>query len=106
MTHSSRKAWCLLCKLLGDPSKSVTQVDVTANQIATQLSLNDKPNVIAKVPRKILRRCQEAEKASKSISEPYSMKDLENALKTIKPGKAVEIDDLRNEILLNLGGGA
>lgn len=42
MTKNSKKAWRLIKKLNGDPVKHVNDINVTANQVATQLLLNGK----------------------------------------------------------------
>jgi hypothetical protein len=43
MTRNSKKAWCLIKKLSGDPSVHRTYINVTANQIASKLLKNGKP---------------------------------------------------------------
>jgi len=43
MTKNSKKAWRLIKKLSGDPTVYRTCINVTANQIASELHKNGKP---------------------------------------------------------------
>jgi len=55
MTKNSKKAWRLIKMLSGDPVTHTNDLNVTANQVATQLLLNGKPG--AKTKReKLIRR--------------------------------------------------
>lgn len=43
MMKKSKKTWCLIKKLSGDPTIHRTCVNVTANEIASKFLKNDKP---------------------------------------------------------------
>ena len=52
MTKNSKKAWRLIKKLNGDPVTYMNDINVTANQVATQLLLNGKSSKSGTINKK------------------------------------------------------
>lgn len=98
MRRSSKQAWQTLRKLNNDPRQPMEKVKVTANQIAHQLTVNGKPD--GKAHRNKIRRVNNE---STEFSRLIQMNEIDDAMKTLKTGKAAGIDDIRNEQILHFG---
>lgn len=100
MKVNSRRAWKLLKNLSGDPKKTKENfTEVTADQVATQLLRNGK--IRGRQSRQPLVRDEKNE--DQYLREPFSMDELNTAVKDMKINKAPGIDDLRTEQIKNFG---
>lgn len=93
MTPNSKKAWPNLRKLTGEPPPPTNPGQVSANQIATQLLLNEKPT--SWMPK--LTPLPAKQQKHTDLSKPFTHHEFEVAVKTLKNGKAAGIDDLTVE---------
>jgi len=89
MTKNSKKAWRLIKRLSGDPVTHTNDINVTTNQVATQLLLNGKPG--AKIKRKIIRTL-DTEKNNFQLD--FTFDELNESLKEMKNGKAPGLDEI------------
>uniref|UniRef100_A0A803SZ68 Reverse transcriptase domain-containing protein n=1 Tax=Anolis carolinensis TaxID=28377 RepID=A0A803SZ68_ANOCA len=99
MSKSSRKAWQLLRHLDSDPLVNPGHANVTPNQIAHQLIQNGKTNC-SRIKMKI-NRVPELE--THQLSSPLNLKELREAIKRCKTGKAPGLDELMMEQIKHLG---
>jgi len=87
MTKNSKKAWRLIKKLNEDPVTHMNDINITANQVATQLLLNgkyDKSGTINKKEKLIGDR----ENEQNSFQLDFTIHKLNMSLKQMKNGKA------------------
>lgn len=100
MKQNSRRAWKLVKNLSNDPTKSSTiQCNITSNQIAHQLLLNGKTTT-KKKKMKIIR---DLESENDMMKKPFTLAELNLAIKAMKTNKAAGVDDLRTEQIRNFG---
>lgn len=99
MTHSSKIAWNMIKKLNSDPIQPKQASNVTADQIAHQLLINGKTETRHRVGK--ITRNLENEKLL--ISTPFTTKDLNIAINSLKNGKAAGIDDMCVEQIKHFG---
>lgn len=83
----------------GEPTKALTHVYLMDNQITAQLKHNGNPNQVVKVSKAYLHKDPTTE--TSELASPFTITELEVALKFLQIGKAVGINDIRNEILKN-----
>ena len=93
MSKNSKKAWSLIRKLRGDPKAAPQQPKVTANQVAHQLLLNGKSGKGQKKTK--LDSSKNSE--NPGCTRPFTMEELINAISSLKPGKAIGLDDIATE---------
>lgn len=99
MTHSSKIAWNFIKKLNGDPVVRQNSVNVTPNQVAQQLLKNGKTEKRIKTER--LQRDHATE--TNSLVGPFTVKEFNNAVNTMKNGKAAGEDDICTEQIKHFG---
>ncbi len=87
MTHNSKKAWMLMSKLSNDPRKADQQVNVTPNQVAYQLILNDK--VANRQRQSKIKRCGQE---NHDFDDDFTTIELQNSLKHMKNGETAGLD--------------
>ena len=98
MTHNSLKAWSLIKKLSNDPRKADKHVNVTPNQFAHQLILNDKvPN---RQRQSKIKRCGQE---NHDFDDDFTIIELQNSLKHLKNGKAAGLHEILSEEIKNFG---
>jgi hypothetical protein len=104
-THSSREIWSLLRKL-GAAQPSWRESKVSPNSISNILfkTSNIKPGKLENLKikhdfKEVINSCVEK---SESM-EDFRMKDVENAMKLVKSGKAAGVDGILPEFLKYLG---
>ena len=102
MTNNSKKAWSTIRKLRGDPKVKHQPTKVTANQVANQLLLNSKSG---KTKKKIK---LDRKKYSKDPghTQPMTMDELEKGISSLKPGKAIGLDNIATEQIKAFGPAA
>ncbi|KAI5732047.1 hypothetical protein M8J77_020382 [Diaphorina citri] len=100
MKLNSRRAWKLLGNLSGDSTKQQHHIiNVTANQVASQLLQNGK--FPGRKSREQISRNVEAEEHM--LEDPFLPSELETAMLSMKSNKAAGIDDLRTEQIKHFG---
>ena len=99
MSKNSNKAWSLIRKLHGDHKGTPQQPKVTANQVAHQLLLNGQSG-----------KRQEKTKLDHSkysedpgFTRPFIMEELETATSSLKPRKAIGLDNIATEQIKYFG---
>ena len=98
MTQDSKKAWSLINKLSNDPCKADRHVNVTPNQVAHQLILNDKvPN---RQSQSKIKRCGQD---NHDFDDDFTIVELQNSLKNLKNAKAAGLDEILTEEIKNFG---
>lgn len=98
MTHSSKIAWNLIKKLNGDPKEMKQASNVTADQVAHTLLENGKTQKHQKTK---LNRTPE--NGNNLLGRPFTLKELNEAINSMKNGKAAGIDDLCTEQIKHFG---
>ena len=99
MSKNSKKAWSTIRKFRGDPKAPPQQPKVTANQVANQLLLNGKSGKVknkTKLDRKKYNN-------NPGFTQPFTMEELDTAISSLKPGKAVGLDNISTEQIKNFG---
>ena len=99
MSKNSKKAWSTIRKLKGDPKAAPQQSKVTANQVAHQLLLNGRSG---KKQKKIKLNRNQNNQDSR-FTTPFTMAELEAGISTLKPGKAIGLDNISTEEIKNFG---
>lgn len=99
-THSSRKAWSLLRKLGSATTPRNSRTKVNPNLIASKVLNSSKAplrkNRIKNMKRKV--RCQKKQlQENDTFSSPFTMDDLNVAIKQMKTGKAAGLDNMHAE---------
>ena len=102
MSKNSKKAWSTIRKLRGDPKAPPQQPKVTANQVANQLLLNGKSG---KVKHKIKLNRKKYSK-DPGHTRPMTMGELDTGISSLKPGKAIGLDNISTEQIKNFGPAA
>jgi len=99
MTKNSKKAWRLIKKLSGDPTVHRTGINVTANQVASELLKNGKPR--RKIKRdKIIR---DKNNESHIFDLDFQINEFIASLKEMKNGKAAGYDEITIEQIKHFG---
>lgn len=99
MSHSSKIAWNLVKKLDGDPKQSKAPANITPNQVASQLLLNGKYNTNCQ--KATIKRSIPTE--STNFGKPFTIRELNRGLNSMKNGKAAGIDDICVEQVKHFG---
>jgi len=102
MTKNSKKTWRLIKKLSGDPTIHRTCVNVTANQIYSELLKNGKPG--RKIKRDKIIRDENNE--CHTFHQDFQMNELIISLKEMKNGKAAGYNEIVIEQIKHFGLGA
>ena len=104
MTHNSKRAWQTLKKLNTEKNNKTRIAAVTPNEIAHQLLLNGKPyNKERGYLKKMKEDMKQVLDTSDELFHPFTIKELDEALKTIKSGKAPGLDGISAEMILHFG---
>ena len=104
MTLNSKKAWKTIGKINTEKKTNPRVAAVTPNQVANQLILNGKPQHKEKGKRKqIKREMDDILQQCGDSFEPFSLKELEEAIKQLKVGKAAGLDGITAEMILHFG---
>ena len=104
MTHNSKKAWQTLKKINVEKNNSIRIAAVTPNEVAHQLLLNGKPhNKERGYLKKMKESMNQVLNTSDEIFLPFTIKELEEAIKTIKLGKAPGLDGVSAEMITHFG---
>ena len=104
MTLNSKKAWKTISKINTEKKTNPRVAAVTPNQVANQLILNGKPQHKEKGKRKqIKREMDDILQQCGDSFEPFSRKELEEAIKQLKVGKAAGLDGITAEMILHFG---
>ena len=98
MTRNSKKAWTTIKKINTEKNGQTRVAAVTPNQVANQLLRNGKPahkvrGHLKAMKRETARIMQEC----KSEFESFTHEDLQEAMSTLKPGKAAGLDNISTE---------
>ena len=100
ITHNNRKAWKTIRKLSNDPTTSNPSCQVSANEVAHQLIVNDIGTMSFKPKRPVLPPATEGDY---SIVYPFSEEEYRKGVAILKNNKASGRDDVQVEQLNNLG---
>ena len=101
MTHSSKRAWAMIKRLNGDPTRPRDCTNVTPDQVASTLLLNGKAKDHRKISQKPIRRNIATER--NESTKPFTANELDKALREMKSGKASGVDDLTTEQIKHFG---
>jgi len=101
MTRNRKKAWRLIKKLSGDPTIHRTCINVTANQVASELLKNGKPRRKIKRDKMIIDKNNEYH----IFDHDFQINEFITSLKEIKNGKAAEYDEVTIEQIKHFGPG-
>ena len=103
---SSRKAWSTLHRLCGRSHKSRNIFPVTPNDVASQLIKNSKGLVSnqqkKRVDKRYIRNFRNCQRSS-NISSAFTTQEINNAIATLKSGKAPGFDHIFPDYLKHLG---
>lgn len=105
-THASTKAWNLLRKLGGSNSILQTRPKIRADLIANSIvdvsrAKSDKSHT--RKVRKDLKTLKATSHPSPELTLPFSLSELEAAIKSTKNGKSAGVDGIYPEFLKNCG---
>ena len=101
MAHSSWKAWKTIKILSNDYTLSKEKANVTADQVAHQLSKNGKS------PIQIKQKLTSLTVTDNSIiNDPFTLRELGIGFQQMKSGKAAGLDDICAEQILHMGEAA
>ena len=104
MTHNSKQAWKTIKKLNAEKHTNTRVAAVTPNEVAHQLLLNGKPrNRERGYKRKMMADMNRAINESDDMFLPFSRHELDEGVKTLKPGKAAGIDGITTEMIQHFG---
>uniref|UniRef100_H3AF49 Endonuclease/exonuclease/phosphatase domain-containing protein n=1 Tax=Latimeria chalumnae TaxID=7897 RepID=H3AF49_LATCH len=101
-THSSRKAWALFRQLGGENPAYKHRMTIRVDAIASHLIQTSKALVDKKVMRQLLTNLMAAPRLS-TMSDPFTLNELNAALLATKSGKATGPDGVYPEFLKALG---
>ena len=105
MTLNSKKAWKTISKLNTEKKTNPRVAAVTPNQVAHQLILNGKPQHKERGRRKEMKREMDNTMRDCDDSfEPFTLEELQEAIKLLKPGKAAGLDGITTEMIQHFGG--
>lgn len=96
--ENSHKVWKLLRQLNNEKPQSTEFLNITANQIAHTLIMNNK-TVRIRTHTKIVREKEDTE----NLKSPLSMEELDSEIKTMKCKKAARVDGLMTEQIKQFG---
>jgi len=96
MTKNSKKARQLIKKLNGDPVTHMNDINVTANQVATKLLLNEKSGKLGTINKKE-KLIRDRENEQNSFQLDFTIHELNMSLKEMKNGKASGLDEMMTE---------
>lgn len=110
-THSSRRAWQTINKLIGQATKpKPTPCPITADAIAAQLISNGRfPNADKPFTRKTtgeVNNLRRVPSVDSSLSGDFTNDEMVSAIKHLKPNKAPGIDNIHSEFILHQGSKA
>lgn len=92
MKKFSYKAWRLLRKLNSEKQQNSSHVNITPNQIALHLVVNGK----TKIKRRVrIHRTKEME--VNHFKEPFTIEELNEAIKVLKQRKAAGVDEVKSK---------
>jgi len=104
MTQNSKKAWSTIKKLNSDKNPQASLAAVTPNEVATQLLLNGKPlNKERGHRKKMKEEMENVMLESEDEFADFTISELEDAIKLLKPGKAAGLDGITTEVIRNFG---
>ena len=104
MTHNSKKAWTTIKKLNTEKNNQSRVAAVTPNEVANQLLLNGKPlNKERGYLKKMKSEMDRVMRKNDEIFNPFTMEELQEAMKHLKPGKAPGLDGITTEIIQHFG---
>jgi len=86
-------------KLNGDPTAQVSCTNVNANQVASELLRNGKPN--KKIKKRKIKRNRDTE--CNNFQNDFTMEELNNSLQGMKDGKAAGWDEITTEHIKHFG---
>ena len=98
-THSSRKAWKTINKLLKDYTQPPQQCKVTADQVTHQLLLNGKGN---STHRPSNAKIKDNHITEHSLTSLFTMEEPIKGIKILKNNKATVLDDMLCEQIKHL----
>ena len=102
MSRNSRKTWNLIRKLNNDPASPKQQhYPVTANQVANQLLINEQRK--GKEPPIVKFKNTDGENNNLNLTSPFTSQELNDAITTLKTGKAIGLDGIFTEELKHFG---
>ena len=104
LTKNSKKAWQTIKKLNAEETQAARTAAVTPNSVANQLLLNGKPfNKERGYLKKMKNDMKYVMQSSDEIFFPFTMEELQEAMNTIKPGKAAGLDGITPEMIKHFG---
>ena len=104
LTRNSKKAWKTLKKLNTEQTSTARTAAVTPNSVANQLLLNGKPNNKERgYLKKTKTEMNQVLQSSDEIFFPFTMGELQEAINTLKPGKAAGLDGITPEMIKHFG---
>ena len=97
MSKNSKKSWSTIQNFRGAPKAAPQQPKVNANQVAHQLLLSGRSG------KKQKKFKLDRKKYSKDpgFTRLFTMEELEKGFSTLKPGKAIGLNDIATEQIKN-----
>ena len=93
LTRKSKKAWKTIKKLNADQISTARTAAMTPNNVANQLLLNGKPyNKERGYLKEMKIEMNQVRQCSDEIFFPFTIEKLQEAINTLKPGKAAGLD--------------
>ena len=104
MTHNSKKAWTTIKKLNTEKNARTRVAAVRPDEVANQLLLNGKPlNKERGYYKRMKSEMEHIMRESDEQFHPFTMEELQEAMKHLKPGKAAGLDGITTEIIQHFG---
>ena len=104
LTRNSKKAWKTIKKLNTDQTSTARTAAVTPNSVANQLLLNGKPyNKERGYLKKMKMEMNQVLQCSDEIFFPFTIEELQEAINTLRPGKAAGLDGITPEMIKHFG---
>ena len=108
-SHSSRKTWRTINKLIGRSGRSSRMCPVSVNSIASQLVKNGAHKTSDREPTRLVNnelsdQLKIPTPEGHSISEPFRPEEFAAALRRLKPGKSPGLDSIFPELTLYTAG--